>query len=362
MHTSDPRLRRTAGAIAFVLACALLPIAASQAQTAPEGEHPMPTAPYPPVPPEERLVGIAYSNWAPPGDDPRYEGFWSHTWGTPLLGRYGAYDRAVIRQHAEWLYDASVDFVWLDWSNNVDYTPGQPEGGGLQGVIERGTDILFEEFAQLERRPKISIFLGVTGAPEAAADGRLQRKADQIYNSYIANPAYAPLIQEYLGKPLLVVYVNTPSPWQLGTPEWDDDRFTVRWMTGYVTEQGNLRTPDLVSKYGFWSWEDRGDQTYPVYDGRPESMVIVASWRRQGEPGQPGYIPEAGRREGATFRERWARAREIGPRFAMVVSWNEWTLGEQPSAEVSKDLEPSVEHGTRYLELLAEEIARFKGR
>ena len=44
----------------------------------------------------------------------------------------------------------------------------------------------------------------------------------------------------------------------------------------------------------------------------------------------------------------------------MVVSWNEWTTGEQPSAEVSKDLEPSNEWGDQYLQLLKEEIRKFK--
>lgn len=45
----------------------------------------------------------------------------------------------------------------------------------------------------------------------------------------------------------------------------------------------------------------------------------------------------------------------------MVVSWNEWHRGEQPSAEVSKDIEPSQEFGRFYLDLLKEEIAKFKG-
>ena len=36
--------------------------------------------------------------------------------------------------------------------------------------------------------------------------------------------------------------------------------------------------------------------------------------------------------------------------------------GEQPTAENSKDIEPSMEFGHQYLDLLKEEIARFKGR
>ena len=312
-------------------------------------------APLVPVPPSERLVGIAYTNWF--RSTP-----WHDVWGTPELGEYTSLDRKIIRHHAQWLYEAGVDFVWLDWSNNVAYFPGEGGEGSGQETIELSTQILFEEFLLLENRPRISIFLGVTGAPEAVADGRLQRKANQVWDTYAGHPQYGQLMQCYLEKPLLVVYVNTPSPWQNGVPDWNDPRFTVRWMTGYVTEQTNLRTPELVSKYGYWSWEDRGQQTYTVYNGQPESMVVVASWRAQAEPGQPGYIPAADRRMGQTFREQWARAREIGPKIVTVVSWNEWVRSEQPSPEVSKDIEPSKEFGHFYLDLMKEEIARFKAQ
>ena len=271
------------------------------------------------------------------------------------MGYYVSTDRNIIRQHAEWIADAGVDFIWIDWSNNIDFVPGKNSEKNVFDTIEDSTGLIFEEYAQLPKHPKISIFIGVTGAPEAVNDGRLQRKADQVYNSYIANPRYRPLLQDYQGKPLLVIYVNTPSPFQDGVPKWNDDRFTVRWMTGYVTQQPNLRTPDLISKYGYWSWEDRGKQTYTMHDNQPESMVVVASWREE----IPG-IPAAGRCNGETFRGQWARAREIGPKFAMVVSWNEWTKGEQPSTEVSKDLEPSKEFGHFYLDLLKEEISKFK--
>ncbi len=323
--------------------------------------------PYPPVPPEERLVGLAYQCWFPPAS-------WDNVWGTPELGHYRSDDPAVIRQHAEWIADAGVDFIWIDWSNNVDHAPGMQgmeptmrDGAPFLSYrpdiasIESATRTLLELYVALPKRPKVSIFIGCPDAPEAVQDGRLQRKADQVYEWFVSDPDLGPLFQAYLGKPLLAVYVGTPSPFQQGPPDWDDPRFTVRWFTGYVTEQGNLRTDELVSRYGFWSWEDRGPQTYAVHDGRPEAMVVTAATRQQAEEGQPGFIPARGRRDGETFRQSWARAREIGPRFAMVVAWNEWVRGECPSAEVSKDLEPSVEFGHLYLDLLREEIARFKG-
>lgn len=308
--------------------------------------------------PQNRRVGIAYSQWG----NIRW---WNDVWDLPQDGIYDSRDRSVIRKHALQLADAGVDFVWLDWSNNVQYNRDSLwTGGGLQPQIEDATDILFDEYHKMDLaglpHPKISIFIGTTGAPQSAEDGRLQRKADQVWNDYYANPKYSDLIEQYLGKPLLVVYVDTPSPWNNGLPPWNDDRFTVRFMTGYISEQSWLRTKDRVSKFGYWSWEDRGEQTYPIHNGMPESMVVTAAQRKQSEEGQEGYIPARGRRNGQTFKDQFARARNVGVHYAMVVSWNEWTTSEQPDIEYSKDLEPSQKLGDFYLRLLKEEIARFK--
>lgn len=307
------------------------------------------------VPPAERLVGIAYTSW-------HKDKNWQNTWDTPLIGTYSSLDREVIRKHAEMLYNAGVDYVWLDWSNNVDFDPATQTGNGSgQDIIEQATAIIFEEYAKLKKRPKISIFAGVTGAPEALYDGRLQKKADQIYTDYVEK--YPDLFVYYKEKPLLVVYTNTPTPWPDKIPEWDDARYTVRYMTGYVSEQTTLRDAERVS-FGYWSWEDRGPQTYTACDGEAEAMVATASWREQkGSPAEfGGDIPARGRREGKTLREAFARARLIGVRFLNVVSFNEWGVGEQPSVEISKDLEPSKVHGTFYLDLLQQEISRFKSK
>ncbi|MHC4123114.1 MAG: glycoside hydrolase family 71/99 protein [Planctomycetota bacterium] len=320
-----------------------------------------------PWPPAERLVGIAYSTWFPPIP-------WTNVWGTPELGHYRSDDIKVIRQHAEWLQDAGVDFLWIDWSNNVEHNPTLQNKESLikDGKIflafrpyiheiESATKKVFKVLSKMPKSPNISIFLGCPHKKEAITDGRLQRKANQVYKQFVIHPKYGRLVQRYLGKPLLVIYVGTPSPFQESVPTWSDERFTVRWMTGFVTEQRSLRNDELVSRYGYWSWEDRGKQTYTIHNGRAESMVVVAACRQQSEPGSGRYIAPIPRREGLTFREQWKRAREIGPKFAMVVSWNEWTLKEQPSLEISKDIEPSLEFGRTYLNLLKEEIAKFKG-
>ena len=40
-----------------------------------------------------------------------------------------------------------------------------------------------------------------------------------------------------------------------------------------------------LSKYGYWSWEDRGPATYSVHDGQVEAMVITAASRGAGPTG-----------------------------------------------------------------------------
>ncbi len=314
------------------------------------------------VPANERMVGIAYSPWYPPID-------WSKIWGTPKLGHYRSDDTKVIRQHAAWLSEAGVDFIFMDWSNNVDHDPllkgkslKEKDGSRFRKdieEIEHATRVAFETFTQLDKAPKIAIMAGAQ-SKKAVSSGLLQKKADQIYDTFIANPLYRKLYQTYLGKPLLIVYSGTPSPWN-SAPPWSDPRFTVRWLTGFVTDQPLHRTEKFISKHGYWSWEERGKQTYTVYNRKPEAMTVSAHWRGHGKKGDANYIPKQGRKKGETFRKQWNRAMKIGPKIVLVTTWNEWTLGEAESPEMSKDIEPSVEHGRFYLDLLSEMISCFKG-
>lgn len=330
----------SAAAWALLAVC----LAHAQAQDA-SATHPTST------PPAQRLVGVAYTTW-------HQDTHWTNVWGTPLLGFYKSDNRRVIRQHARWLSEAGADFLFVDWSNNLgyEYDPARPRPDF--DMIEGATFVLFDELAKMraagEKTPCISIFLGCPNTPSAFANGQMQRKANQVWDQFVANPLYRPLVQEYGGKPLLVVYVGTPAPLQSGVPVWNDPRFAVRYMTGFVTQQHALTEANRVSKYGYWSWEDRGAQTYPVSSGHPEAMVVNAAWRTDPE------APTPGRQNGNTFRAAWARARQIGPKFAIVVSFNEWGRGEQPSADVSKDIEPSREFGHLYLNILKQQVALFK--
>ncbi len=130
------------------------------------------------VPYEERKVGLAYTTWC-------QSEFWNQSvWTFPTLGKYLSDDRAIIRKHAKWIADAGVDFIWIDWSNDVDYTIS------IDGVltdkvrtdfamIERSTLFIFEEYSKMraegKKTPNISIFIGnpAPGQESAVFDGRL---------------------------------------------------------------------------------------------------------------------------------------------------------------------------------------------
>jgi hypothetical protein len=228
-------------------------------------------------------------------------------------------------------------------------------------MIEEATDLLFEVWSQIEGAPKICIFVGPGHSGQENVDnGNHQRKVDQVYANYVEK--YPDLYFQYEGKPLLMCYAATPNQYGVN-PAWTDDRFTVRWVTGYVGQQATLFNSKTLRSRSFWSWEERGLQTFTVTsDGRVECVTCTASSRAQGKEGDDGYIPAYGRDNGLTLKKQFQRANDLGAGIVLLVSWNEWTTGEQPSAEISKDLEPSQIDGTFYYDLMCQQIKKFKGQ
>jgi len=97
---------------------------------------------------------MAYYTWFTPGRR-------ACQWGTPSLGNYASDDRGVMRQHAEWLKSAHVDFIVIDWSNDICCSAYTDWNGrdDLKG-LELNTVTLFEEFSKVPGAPKIAIMVG----------------------------------------------------------------------------------------------------------------------------------------------------------------------------------------------------------
>jgi hypothetical protein len=316
----------------------------------PAAETPQSTPSASVSPPSGRCVGIAYALWH---KDVRWQDAPGprKPWGTPELGYYRSDDPAIVARHAGWLSGTGVDFVVIDWSNDLAVDIRQKGGMPTLRFIEQATIGLFDAWAAQAAAPRVTLMIGNPGEPDAVKNGKLKGKADEVYALFVASPSRARMLQTYLGKPLLLVYVGTPSPWGHSLPPWQDDRFTVRFVSGFLTQQLTLLGSGTVSRYGYWSWEDRRQPTYAVFQGYPECMTVVAAWRGKGSPGRDG---------GQTYLSQWTHARKIGPRFVLAGTFNEWWLSEQDSPEASKDIEPSREYGWRYMDILKEQVALFK--
>jgi hypothetical protein len=189
-------------------------------------------------------IGMEYEVWFPgiPAQGP-YGGehYWEPRWGTPLLGTYDSTDPKVVDKHAEWLAAIGVDFVLIDWANNIANALSGPTIVG--DTIRERTNSVFQEYHDLQQRgaphPKIAILLGAqnqngVAAQDAISSGSLNREADYVYDHFVSKDPE--LYFQYKGKPLLVIYLGTPAALN-PPPSWSDPRFTVRWMSGFLESQ-----------------------------------------------------------------------------------------------------------------------------
>lgn len=314
---------------------------------------------YEKTPYEDRLVGIAYTTW----HSESYSKWGLDTWDVPLYGGYASNDEDIIYRHGVMLRDAGVDFIFVDWSNNTNYDPETMSDSRPDfRMVEGATSLLFEIWSTIEGAPKICIMAGPGGdGIENVTNGNHQKKVDQIYRDYVEK--YPDQYFYYEGQPLLICYGSTPNEYSdHPSSVWDDERFIVRWITGYVGQQPSLFDKETMRSTCFWSWEERGTQTYTTLDGRVECITVTAASRAQGERGEAGYVPGNDRENGVTLKRQFQRANDLGAGIVLLVSWNEWLSLEQKSSEGSKDLEPSQIHGTFYYDLLCEQIRKYKGQ
>ncbi|WP_371630785.1 hypothetical protein OG892_30925 [Streptomyces sp. NBC_00341] len=205
-------------------------------------------------------IGMGYQTWFMPG-----VGQWQTPEAKPLLGHYSSLDEKVIKRHAEWLTWAGIDYLLLDWSNNL----GGNWTNDTAAQIIKGTDALLSVYAKLKKRPQLTLLLGMD-------DGKAgtEHFLAQIEEVKKRIAKYPDLWLKHEGKPLLNVFTgaNLKMP-----PDWNDDYFTLRW-------QGAFREI-VLNPGGQWSWKDR----VPFANG-PEKVVAdfrfgdagLDGWKAQG--------------------------------------------------------------------------------
>jgi hypothetical protein len=316
---------------------------------------------------------------------------WQTAQAVPLVGFYEAYNRDVLRQHFLWMIELGVDFILPDWTNHIWKCKHWDERSDGVNAIVHVTTLALETLAEMKAEglpvPKVALFPGLSNGYPATMEA-LNEQLNWIYHTYLRNPRFAGLWQEYEGKPLMVV-LDTGAvgdkrgkaasafriPFfkqtlEMSEAELDafraaqgpvDDRYTVRWMS---SQNDTTRHHEL----GYWSWmdgsidppvtwyQDKADAADSATAESAASAVAEAVTVSVGFFGAQGWKhPSArGRRAGSTLLETFQTALKHRPRFVFLHQFNEFTgqpegHGYGPdksifvdtySVELSDDFEP----------------------
>ena len=284
---------------------------------------------------------------------------------------------ATTATHAAELIAAGIDHVVLDATNLVDIGAG---GGDLLQL--RPTEVLFEEWAKLRAAGKKTPQIAVWNAIPA---GAVQW---QKHLALYQNPAYDGLVlrDKKTNKKVFFVVdsqdsrapdgailaqiaaagVEVQRMWTIAATDPNVDR----WAFMSYCQAAGKDTTSIVGA---------GDCNQP-YTPKSTlgSVVAVAPSFQTGF----GSLPNgsAGKLGGTTFRRQWATAFGVMPDYVFVSGWNEFVAQPQPNpyggdpfakdvglerdpegqklfvdtfgAEYGRDIEPTVEYGDAYYQLL----------
>jgi hypothetical protein len=288
----------------------------------------------------EHLVGAQYCTLFTP------QNFnWTTAQAVPLVGFYHSSDPDVVRQHLIWLVESGIDFLLVDWSNQLWDRQHWGERSDAANEVVRATTSLLESAAMMREQglpvPRIVIFLGVTNGPSTTMTA-INEEIEWIYHNYDRNPRFKPLFLEYLGKPLLLVFNGGGPTWLKNTRQVpvDERNFTIRWMSA----QHQLSRDNEA---GYWTWMD-GSLRQPVtlFQGKPEVITVSTAFFDQGGWKAPTAF---GRRGGWTYLESFKGALQHRPRFLQLHQFQEFAgapegsqtfYGDSYSVELSDDIEP----------------------
>ena len=307
---------------------------------------------------------------------------------------YDSADPGVIQQHAKWLSAMGVDAILLDLTNGVPcsfFQAWQPYCGDQRTyrefqAIKANTANLYPAFSRLGTPLKIVPLLGGFEAGDFATDinGKSALEEELDYFSALINQ-YPGLTVQFLGKPLVVIYVGCAQPldsdaiWRkanLVIAKYPS--LTFRLMAAdlddqpplWATPAGTAGLRQISLSNPFWSWVDRLNPAaglLPSYlpgKSGPENLTAsVATLSRQsvwGNAATGTYAPDdALSLGGGTFHEFINYAIQLNPTFLIVHQWNEYSENGWDT-ETDTDIEPSTFSGVEMMMRVQEEIGRFK--
>ncbi len=324
------------------------------------------------------------------------------SWAEPYFGYYRSNDVWVFRKHASMLYNAGVDFIFIDVSNSLFY-------------IEQATlllDTWCEMRAHGQGTPQVCFMYG--DMPSTLVEG-MYAHLETIYNK----EEYKDILFKWNGKVLVLGNDDDPSgaDWTVAdsVPQTKEEYKAVISADKELYKFAKKEYRSVLSNYtvrkcwawqsgkydGYWDWmqytpQEKGTDKNGNYEQMAVAMGFhpTSSRGRSFVNGEDGYdkgedfgFSLGTAQYGYAFAEQFEYALSADPQVIMITGWNEWTAGVQVSTqdqviastptpgyrlvdqftpEYSRDGEPmrlvdGVGFGDNYYYQMVEYIRKFKG-
>lgn len=262
---------------------------------------------------------------------------------------YNSRDRATIERHVDQARTAGIDAFVVSW-----YGP-QVENNQTETNFRTLLDVAQEKGL----RATVDVDLGAS--PFLHSSGDVSAALRYVLTVHAQHPAFL----RYGGKPLIFFWRQqrfSVDTWRAIRAEVDPDHNSL-WIAEGV-DFTYLAVFDGLHLYNV-TWDPPADVGYTLsrWGGRVREYNATHGthklWVATVMPGYddtraPGreHTYRHDRQNGAYYRETWQAAIASSPDLVIITSFNEWVEGTM--------IEPSVSYGNLYLDITAQEAARYK--
>jgi len=252
----------------------------------------------------------------------------------PALGRYSSDALQVMRDHIQWAKEAGIDGFIVSWKNTDK----------LSSRLKKLVTIANDEDFKL-----VIIYQGLDFERDPLSIDTIGADLDYFEATYGSSTVF-----DLFGQPS-IIWSGT---WEFSREEIAavtvPRRDKMKILASEKTVDGYLRLADIVDGNAYY-WSSVNPDTQPGYGAKLQNMADAVHshgglWIAPAAPGFDarlvGGTRVVERDDGATLDTQLKTALASSPDAIGLISWNEFSENSH--------IEPSCDHGTRYLQVIAD--------